>query len=63
MTEWTGMFAKSISKVLRFEQEVCGWEKMREDKTEKMWIVLEAKLKLVSKEGIDNAYVMKCLPL
>jgi hypothetical protein len=32
MTEMTGMFAKSLSKVLRFEQEVCGWEKMREDK-------------------------------
>jgi hypothetical protein len=32
MTEMTGMFVKSISKVLRFEQEVCGWEKMREDK-------------------------------
>jgi hypothetical protein len=29
----------------------------------KMWIFLEAKLKLVSKEGIDNAYVMQCLPL
>ncbi len=36
---------------------------MREDKAKKMWIFLEAKLKLVIKEGIDNAYVMQYKPL